>query len=197
MGPGSWALIRWGAPAAFVGGILFVVSAVLTNFFVVSGVARYLADVPAYAALLLGLGGLYVAQSDRFGLVGEAGYSIAFAGYAVAVLCSLLIAVAVWTAGPENVPRWLGATANLAVLAVIFGSVLFGVATLQAKILPRGGALLLIFGPLLLVVMLLVGVRDVRLFTLPSALFGAGWAWLGYDLPVAFRRKRRDGERPV
>lgn len=190
-------MIRWGAPAAFVGGILFVVSAVLTNFFVISGTARYLADVPAYAALLLGLGGLYTAQSDRFGLVGEAGFSVAFAGYAVAGLCSLLIGVAAWTAGPENVPAWLGATANLGVLAVIGGSVLFGVATLRAKVLPRGGALLLIAGPLLLVVMLFAGVRDVRLFTLPSALFGAGWAWLGYDLPVAFRRKHKDGDRPA
>lgn len=197
MGPGSWALVRWGAPAAFVGGVLFIVSAVLTNFFLVTGAARYLADVPAYAALLLGLGGLYAAQSDRFGLLGEAGFSLAFAGFSVAGLCSLIITIAAWTSGPERVPGWLGATANLGVLAIICGSVLFGIATLRAKILPGGGASLLIVGPLLLLVMLFGGVRDVRLFTLPSALFGAGWAWLGYDLPVAFRRKRRTGDRPI
>ena len=197
MNPDSWTLIRWGAPAAFVGGVLFVVSAALTNFFLLTGVARYLADVPAYAALLLGLAGLYAAQSDRFGLPGEAGFSLAFAGFAVATLCSVIIVAAAWTSGPEAVPGWLGATANLAVLALAGGSILFGAATFRAGMLPRGGALLLIFGPLLLLAMLFGGVGDLRLFTLPSALFGAGWAWLGYDLPVAGRRERRAGEKPA
>jgi hypothetical protein len=83
------------------------------------------------------------------------------------------------------------------VLAVIRGSVLFGVATLRAKLLPGGGAWLLIAGPLLLLVMLFGSVRDVRLFTLSSALFAAGWAWLGYELPVAGRRKRRTKDAPA
>ena len=54
----TWTVIRWGAPAALVGGVLFVLSAALTNFFPIAGPVRYLADVPAYAALLLGVSGL-------------------------------------------------------------------------------------------------------------------------------------------
>jgi len=146
---------------------------------------------------LLGLAGLYAAQSDRLGLIGEAGFSLAFAGFAVAALCSLLIVAAAWTSGPEKVPGWLGSVTNLAVLALAVGSILFGVATLRAGRLPRGGALLLIAGPLLLLAMVFGGVGDPRLFTLPSALFGAGWAWLGYDLPVAVRRGRLTGDVPI
>lgn len=193
----TWTVIRWGAPAALVGGVLFILSAALTNFFSIAGPVRYLADVPAYAALLLGVSGLYAAQSDRFGLIGEAGYTISFAGFAAAGLSGLIIVAIAWTSGPEAVPGWLGSTGNLAVLAVICGSILFGVATLRAKLLPRGGAWLLIAGPVLLLVMLFVGVRDVRLFTVPSALFGAGWAWLGYELPVVVRRKRQTLDTPI
>jgi hypothetical protein len=189
----SWTLIRWGALTALIGGVLFVLSAVLTNFFLEPGVMRYAADVPAYAALTLGLMGAYAAQSGRLGLVGEAGFCLALAGFVVGTLSGLSIVVIAWTSGPEALPAWLGSTANLGVLFVILGSPLFAIAILRAKILPRVGAWLLIAGPLLLLVMFFLGVRDVRLFTLPSALYGVGWAWLGYELPVAARRRRRSG----
>jgi hypothetical protein len=190
-------VIRWGALAAIVGGTLFIVSAVLTNFSLLSGPARYAADVPAYAAFLLGGAGLYAGQSDRLGVVGAAGFCLLFAGFAVAGLSGAIIAGVAWTSGPQTVPGWLGLTTTLGVLFVVCGSVLFGVATLRARVLPRGGSLLLIAGPLLLVVMMLGGVRDPRLFVLPSALFGAGWIWLGYELPVAVRRKRRRRPKPA
>lgn len=184
-------MIRLGSLAAIVGGVLFVVSAVLTNFFLISGPARFLADVPAYAALLIGSAGLYSGQSERIGFFGQAGFCLLFAGFAVAGLSGLMIAALAWISGPQNVPAWLALTTTLGILIVVLGSVLFGLGTFRAKVLRRGGALLLIAGPLLLVALVLGGVRDPRLFILPAALFGAAWVWLGYDLPVAVRRKRR------
>ncbi len=73
----------------------------------------------------------------------------------------------------------------------IVGSVLFGIATFREKILPGGGALLLVIGaPLWLVGPaffggLLDGGEDWLLVVpamAPVALFGGGWAWLGYAL---------------
>jgi hypothetical protein len=71
------------------------------------------------------------------------------------------------------------------------GSVLFGIATFRANILPRGGALLLIFGgPLWFFGLpffssLINGSEDWLLVLpamVPAALFGGGWALLGYAL---------------
>jgi hypothetical protein len=79
----------------------------------------------------------------------------------------------------------------LSMLLYSVGSVLFGIATFQASVLPRAGALLLVvggplwfFGPAFFS-SLIDGSEDWLLVLpamVPAALFGGGWGLLGYAL---------------
>ncbi len=76
-------------------------------------------------------------------------------------------------------------------LTYVVGSVLFGIATFRAGVLPRGGALLLVvggplwfFGPAFFS-SLIDGSKDWLLALpamVPAVLFGGGWALLGHAL---------------
>ena len=70
------------------------------------------------------------------------------------------------------------ATDLVIVLGLILGYIFFGIATVRAGVLPRGGAWLLIAGALLAfggAVSRLIGI-------VAAAVFGAGLAWMGYAL---------------
>jgi hypothetical protein len=76
------------------------------------------------------------------------------------------------------------------------GSLIFGIATFRAGVLPRGAALLVAIGPIWLFVMMNVGLagpgRPLIIPLVPWAATSLGWMWLGYALLSERRNEERD-----
>ena len=139
------------------------------------------------ALLLLGLVGLYTSQSQATGLLGLVGFLTTFLG-------TVLLVGALWfmvfgtpylaAQDPELAESVLGQTGYL--LMLLFGAVgwvLFGVATLRARVYPGWAAILLIVG----VVIAFLPVPLVGI------VFSVAVAYLGYML---FTGRVRSGEQP-
>lgn len=196
-------LIRWGGRAAVVGGILFAAVFALINLliyglevlrgaFLESHAFAHMLDAPMFLLLAAGALALYLRQKEHFGRLGRAGFYLTFGGFAFAAIGGLAIIVVGLSVGEEATLGVLDVLAHpLSMLLYSFGSVLFGIATFQASVLPRAGALLLaigaplwFFGPAFFS-SLIDGSED-WIFALPAmapaALFGGGWALLGYAL---------------
>jgi hypothetical protein len=160
--------IRWAATGFIVGGVTWLVLGL-------SAVFRYLQampgreDVVVYILALLftaaGLVGLHILQNESYGLLGLAGFYIAL----IAITCRILGAV-VFLAGSSAL-EWISWPATLSMLV---GLVLFGVATLLARVLPRRYGLALI---LAMPVSLPLSVYGTALFGLILMVLGCG-LWL-------------------
>jgi hypothetical protein len=75
------------------------------------------------------------------------------------------------------------------------GSLLFGVATYRAGVLPRGGALLMAVGPIWLFASFMAGLGGTVLpIVVPVAVTALGWMWLGYAL---FAETREPSAEPA
>src|SRR5215208_8285130 len=125
-------LIRWGSLAAFGAGVLFIVSTLLA-FAVGKGDEASPLDLLAilgYVLLIVGLIGFHALQQRNYGRIGRAGLYTTIAAFLlweVLLLAGLL-------GGGEALPEWLVA---VGVLGTLVGEVLYGAATLQARVLPR------------------------------------------------------------
>jgi hypothetical protein len=196
-------LIRWGGRAAVLGGILFAAMFVLINLmiyglkairgpFLESHAFAHMLDAPMFLLLAVGALALYLRQKEHFGRLGKAGFYLTFSGFALATIGGLTIIVVGLSVSEEAT---LGAldvlTHPLSMLLYSVGSVLFGIATLRASVLPRAGALLLViggplwfFGPPFF--SSLIDGREDWLLVLPAmvpaVLFGGGWTLLGHAL---------------
>ena len=176
-----------------VGGVLLIVSDFLELLLVGYDLGEA-ATTGAYAMvtvltlldtvlLLVGLVGLYVCQSEAAGLLGLVGFLMSFLG-------NVLVAGAVWEA--TFVVPWLaweapelldeGPTERLALGFTLsytlagLGVILFGVATIRARVFPRVAAVLLIIG------VVPVAVWNFVPLPLPDVLLGVAVAWLGLAL---------------
>lgn len=196
----STTLIRWSGLATMVGGLLWGAYGVMT--FALGLTLENLAAgatggwafwgavlLAAFVLILLGLVGLYARQLEAAGTLGFIGFLVAFAGQALAVGDA-------WLGGfvmPELVQEapalaqamlgFQGPPAYLAALGVTYGAhnlgwILFAIATMRARVLPRGGALLLIVGILLG----LPGMVAPVFWQITAVVVGAGLTWLGYAL---------------
>jgi hypothetical protein len=196
-------MIRWGGRAAVLGGVLFAAMFALINLmiyglrvlrgaFLESHAFAHMLDAPMYLLLAAGALALYLCQKERFGRLGKAGFYLTFGGFALATTGGLAIIVVGLSVGEEATLGVLDVVAHpLSMLLYSIGSVLFGIATFRASVLPRGGALLLLigaplwfFGPAIFS-SLIDGSEDWLLVLpamVPAALFGGGWALLGYAL---------------
>jgi hypothetical protein len=133
--------------------------------------------------LLVGLVGLYVCQSEAAGLLGLVGFLISFLGNA-------LVAGAVWEATfvvpwlaweapellDEGPTEWLALGFTLSYTLAGIGVILFGVATIRARVFPRVAAILLMIG------VVPVAVWNFVPLPLPDVLLGVAVAWLGLAL---------------
>jgi hypothetical protein len=139
--------------------------------------------IMALVLIILGLVGLYSRQVEQAGTLGLIAFLVALIG-------TVMVAGLQWSAafiGPwlaEVAPELLdtepsgvltaGFMLSFALLAL--GWLLFGLASLRARVLPRGAAVLLMVGaPLLFVILFL---------ELPGStvVFGVALAWMGYAL---------------
>ena len=164
-------LIRWGGLAGMGGGVLFIVYSLL-------GVATGKGDEPgpldlltalAYVLEVVGLVGFHALQGRNYGRIGRAVLYTAIGGI---VVWAFLILVSLF-GGMQG----LGLLVVVGVLGMLVGFVLYGVATLQAEVLPRWcGVLFIILVPgAILVFSILAGYYS-------SVWEGLVWLALGYAL---------------
>ena len=187
-------LIRWSGLAAMLGGLLWMVLGALAHMAEatkVLGLTEAAYGRMNTASLLLlaaGLAGLYARQAGRFGRLGVAGFVLASIGLALMVLGNVIESwisdlifadVPLGEFKPGAHAGWGIFLIGLCVLAV--GLVLVGIATIQAKALPRWSRVLpLVLGLLLasgLLVALSIGEWGLWLIVLS---LGPGWMLLGY-----------------
>ena len=197
----SGKLIRYGGPAAVVGGALYIATFGLVylvyGLFEEQSAGTLLRDdgliyvfyTPMYASLSLGTFGLYGRQRDHFGPAGKAGSYLIAIGFSLGAAGSAAIA-AIWLAGGEAgaFPQFVTHAFAHALYAV--GSILFGIATFRAGVLPKVAAVMVAAGPAWQFVLSLGGVDGSYLLLLPPfAVTALGWMWLGYALIAEGNRK--------
>ncbi len=165
-GMASSSLIRWGAIGLMLGGVLWVVLGL-------SAAVGYLQAIPGredvvlfIVALLLsavGLVGLHTLQKGSYGVLGQAGFYIT-----LAAITARILGAVVFLAGSSAL-EWISFPGTLGMLV---GFMLYGVATLRARVLPRWYGLALIVAlP-----------ASLPLQVYGTALFGVFLLVLGYAL---------------
>lgn len=200
-------LIRYGGPAAMLGGALYLatfgmVYLIYDRFaeqargtFFGEHAFIHIFDTPMFVFLLLGATGLYLYQRSRFGLAGKAGFYLAAFGFLLGAVGGAMIIVIGLTVGDEatmGIPDMIAHMLSHVFYAL--GSILLGIATYRAGILPKIGAIMMGIGPVWLFVMFMAGLNQSFVLLLPPvAATGLGWAWLGYAL---YNEKRRPLVRP-
>jgi hypothetical protein len=199
-------LIRWAGLSAMVAGIIFTAiqpthPSINTNTFII--ITSFKTSISIFG--LLGITGLYARQVEETGWKGLAGYLLLTIYYAIQMCISFIeptILPLLTTTAPTFVesmlqlssgtgfPTNLGSLTNVYSLASIFyvlGSMLFGLATFRARILPRGAAVLLaVSGPLAGTMFTLLPYQLVQLTSIP---IGVAMVWLGYALFSERREK--------
>jgi hypothetical protein len=160
-------LIRWGGVAAMLAGIVFLVDEILN----LMNPAPYL-DIMFIVAMLLvvaGLVGFHTLQIESYGRIGQA----AFYTVVVSSLSQLLGLVLLLSGSTALL--WL---VSVGTLGVLVGFVLYGAATLQAKVLPRW-----------------CGVAFIVAFPVAVLLGGYAYFWLGFVwLALGYALWSRRGE---
>ena len=131
--------------------------------------------VAVWLLLLVALAGFHALQKEHYGRIGRAGF------YTVIVGASAMIVIQLLT--------WVGVTLGITALVfpdpvglliVMVGFVLYGVATLQARVLPRWCGVGLIVGVPVLIGISVVSEEYGEM--LGGILFGLLWLALGYVL---------------
>lgn len=165
-------IIRWGGIAAMLGGVLWVVWSNLFRVSVEAAGGPFADGLLLLAALLTlaGLVGLHALQGGRYGRMGRAGFYTAAVGLFVQALAALVLLI-----GSEaTFLQWL--VAPVGSLTVLVGLVLYGAATLQARVLaPWCGLGLIVIPPIAFYM-------NSRVFYGGLALYGVLWVALGYVL---------------
>lgn len=188
-------LLRWSGLAALIGGVLLAILSALESVLfgsqpdsaAMASSAWIILEVVFIVAellIILGLIGLYARQVEQSGSLGLIAFLVAFTG-------SVMVSGIDW--GSAFMAPWLAETAPsglldaeptglfgagilLTYLLFVLGWLLFGLVSLQAQVLPRGSAVLLMVGAILFLVMAFVE------FGFEAVVFGAGVAWMGYAL---------------
>lgn len=202
-------LIRWSGLAAMAAGVIFagiqpihppdVLSSVNTSLFITVTTLKTVMSIFG----LLGIAGLYARQVEETGWLGLAGYLLLTTFYAVQMCFSFiepLVLPLLTKASPEFVESVLamasgaGGPMNLGPLAIVYqivsvlyllGLLLFGVALIRARILPRWAAILLTAsGPLAAGMVAVLPHQFERLAAMPM---GIALAWLGVALFIERR----------
>jgi hypothetical protein len=168
-------IVRWGGLAAMIGGLFWVVWSLLGRVSFEAAGSPF-ADGLLLAALLTlaGLAGLHALQGSNYGRIGRAGFYTTAVGLLLQALAALLLLLLMGRDAWEVTLQWL--VAPVGSLIVLVGLVLYGAATLQARVLARWCGVGLIVVPPLAFYM------HSKIFYGSLALFGVLWVALGYVL---------------
>jgi hypothetical protein len=201
-GPSLTALLRWSGLVLVAGGLLLVVATALhpsreTSATILQAEVRLVAAHVLFTLssvlVLLGLPGLYGAESVRMGRLGLVGFLVAFTGTAlVAVsgnfgfLAPVLAAKSPQTIDAINAYLPVVAFNVVAFGGFVVGFVLFGMAMVKTATLPRASGMLVAVGaPAQVVGFALAQTVSPALWivaVLGSVALGVGLAWPGYQL---------------
>ena len=158
--------VRWGAIGLMLSGMIWVVlgfSMVVGYLQAIPGREDVVLFVIALLLLAAGLTGLHSLHKNGYGLLGRVGFYLALAAIAARTLGAI-----VFLAGSLAL-EWISLPGTLGMLV---GLVIYGFATLQARVLPRWYGLALIFSMPI----------SLPLEVYGTALFGLILAVLGYAL---------------
>jgi hypothetical protein len=155
-------LHRWCGVAAILAGVVFILGWLLSLANSLSPLLLSLLILAEILALV-GLVGFHILQKGSYGRIGRVGFYVAVVGFLVEILAIALLS-------PGSVAS--GRLLAIGYLGQVVGLVLYGAATLQAKVLPRWcGIGFIIVAPLAYI-----------LGSFGNVLFGLIWLALGYAL---------------
>ena len=183
-------LVRWGGLAAMLAGVAFIVLLLIPvafmvlklhpdaypgSLFNVFGVVLFIA---AWVLLVVGLAGFHALQKERYGLIGHAGFYTVIVGASAQIVAGVGLALGSTALELLDFPG---------VLVMMIGLALYGVATLQARVLARWCAVGFIVGlpawRAISVIAQYGGPLGGTIgWTLGGMLFGFLWLALGYIL---------------
>ncbi|WP_338450999.1 hypothetical protein R4Z09_03495 [Niallia oryzisoli] len=172
-------VIRWLGMLAVIGGVFRLSMTPLELVWGVdSTIALIIGGVTGSVFIIIGTAGIYLYQAGKAGILGFIGFLITTVGN-ILVCTMVMISLFVNTAlkDPQILEQELpGPVVPIRLIMIItlnLGYILFGIATLRAKMLPRWGGALMI----LLVLMTFIPYTDY-LFAVVWGLFhiGLGWA---------------------
>lgn len=202
-GPTTTDLLRWTGLAALVGGIIFAgIQPIHPRDFLPSVTTGAWAVITALKLamcflFLTGIAGICVRQMDKSGWLGLAGFGLFSLSWALQsgfVFAEVFVLPTLATASPSFVDSFLGIVngshGDMDIGAVVpayqmvgilylIGGLLFGIATVRARVLPRPPAVLLAVTALLTPAAAMVPHEIQRLAAIPM---GLSLAWLGYAL---------------
>lgn len=134
-------LVRWGAVGFVLGGVVWVVAGLIGAFMdlrLSPGLSYYYVVLVLVGRLLMGAGvvGLHTLQQGSIGRNGRVGFYAVLVGIALQVLGDVIL-----LAGSPAAAYWVSL---VGFLVLVVGFVLYGATSLQAGVLPRWYAVLLI-----------------------------------------------------
>ncbi len=181
-------LARWGGLAAMVAGVLLLVAELLEllpafddllfSELALTGLFAFQNTLYLLGLILLSVGlvGLYARQSETAGPLGLVGFLVALVGtvfFTGFFWANLFVAPALAVGAPEFLDqggRFPGFRLSLLIYAV--GWLLFGLASLNARVYPRAAVIALILGAAL----------DLFGAPLSGLVIDAAFVWLGFSL---------------
>ena len=191
-------LIRWSGLISILAGVLYAFGAILhpagedlAAYTSPNWVIAHQVYWAAAMLMLFGLVGVYARQVEKTGWLGLVGFVLAFIGTAYVGSIFLMVSTVVPTVVKEMPALFdqvgTPSTATVLVVALGFslGYILFGIATMRAKVLPRWSGLLLILGVSFFMISeapLFDRMFSHVIVTVGDILFGFGVAWMGYAL---------------
>jgi hypothetical protein len=179
----SSSLVRWGVWGALLAATGWTVSGIVALIFGVApfgpvgSLSRYLIesfDAVAEVGMMVLLVGLHARQAPDYGWLGRVGFVVAFVGTASSFLTTVIYILTF-----NRFETVVSVLQNLGILGWLVGFPLLGIATFQARVLPRWcGVLLVAFAPILFLLFFFLVDRSGAV----RAFFGPYWLAVGYAL---------------
>lgn len=168
-------LLRWGGLAGLVAAVTFTLSALINvvalqeeQFTSTTDYIIEIAFAIALSATVAVIAALHVLQRDRYGRAGAAGALVTGGGYALLAIAATATAIAAGETFDD--------VFTVGILAMFVGSLLLGIATVRAHLLPAWCGWLIAIGFPLSIVL------DVTVTGAGTIILGAVWGLIGYAL---------------
>jgi hypothetical protein len=139
-------------------------------------------DIIISLFLIAGLIGLRVVQGGRDGIPGLIGLAITFTCLGIQTTAGAVKVFGSVVSGVESgfLPKWLVVLVGTAFYITVLGFLIFGIAMIRARVLPRPAAILFTFPLPLGGFFAMATGQDTLAHYLSTPFFVIAWLWLGY-----------------